>query len=313
MTLERPLRGIVTPMVTPLAGPDTLDRPAVERLLERLIAGGVRGVFILGTTGEGPGLSYRLRMEMLDQVCSVIAGRIPVLASITDTSMVETLNFAERSARAGASALVLAPPYYYDLNQRELLRYLERLTPRLPVPLYLYNIPSLTKTPFAPDTVRAAADFTNVYGIKDSSGDMKYFAELIRMCADRPEFSILCGPEELLVEAMAIGAHGGVAGGSNLWPELYVELYHAAVKHDAERLRTLQAVVMAISKGVYHGGTDGSSYLRGMKTALSLLGYCRNIMAEPYEPFGPIETERIRATLRKAGLPAESVLTGEKS
>jgi dihydrodipicolinate synthase/N-acetylneuraminate lyase len=313
MTLERPLRGIVTPMVTPLAGPDTLDRPAVERLLERLIAGGVRGVFILGTTGEGPGLSYRLRMEMLDQVCSVIAGRIPVLASITDTSMVETLNFAERSARAGASALVLAPPYYYDLNQRELLRYLERLTPRLPVPLYLYNIPSLTKTPFAPDTVRAAADFTNVYGIKDSSGDMKYFAGLIQACADRPEFAILCGPEELLVEAMAIGAHGGIAGGSNLWPELYVDLYKAAVNHDAERLRELQAVVMAISKGVYHGGTDGSSYLRGMKTALSLLGYCRNIMAEPYEPFGPIETERIRATLRKAGLPAESVLTGEKS
>ncbi|HLZ10392.1 MAG TPA: dihydrodipicolinate synthase family protein, partial [Chloroflexota bacterium] len=175
MILPRPVRGIITPMATPLAGPDTLDRPAVERHLERLISGGVSGVFILGTTGEAPGLSYRLRAELVDRVCSVVAGRIPVLVSITDTSMTESINFARHAAKAGASGLVLAPPYYFEISQPELLRYLERLAPELPRPVYLYNIPSLTKTPFAPDTVRAAADLTNVYGIKDSSGDMTYF------------------------------------------------------------------------------------------------------------------------------------------
>src|SRR6202040_1477682 len=101
MTLPRPLRGIITPMATPLASPETLDRPAVEGHLERLIAGGVSGVFILGTTGEAPGLSYRLRSELVDQVCSVVAGRVPVLVSVTDTSIVETLNFAGRSCKAG--------------------------------------------------------------------------------------------------------------------------------------------------------------------------------------------------------------------
>src|SRR3981081_2922109 len=94
MPLARPLRGIITPMATPLAGPDTLDRPAVERLLERLITGGVSGGFLLGITGEGSGLSYRLRSEFVDRVCSVVAGRVPVLVSVTDTSVVETLNFA---------------------------------------------------------------------------------------------------------------------------------------------------------------------------------------------------------------------------
>jgi dihydrodipicolinate synthase/N-acetylneuraminate lyase len=302
MILPRPLRGIITPMATPLAGPDTLDRSAVERLLERLIAGGVSGVFILGTTGEAPGLSYRLRAELLDQVCSVVAGRIPVLVSITDTSVVETLNFAARACKAGASGLVLAPPYYFEISQPELLRYLERLTPQLPLPVFLYNIPSLTKTPFAPETVRAAADFTNVYGIKDSSGDMTYFAELIRKLVDRPEFAILYGPEELLAEAMAMGAHGGINGGSNLWPELYVELYRAALNHQTERIRELQVIVAEISACVYNLGQEGSCYLRGMKCALSVLGYCRNVMAEPYEPYGPAETERIRATFRKLGL-----------
>jgi 4-hydroxy-tetrahydrodipicolinate synthase len=307
MLLARPLRGIITPMATPLAGHDTLDRPAVERLLERLIAGGVSGVFLLGTTGEAPGLSYRLRSEFVDQVCAVVAGRVPVLVSVTDTSVVETLNFAGHACKAGASGLVLAPPYYFELSQPEILRYLERLTPQLPLPVYLYNIPSLTKTPFAPETVRAAADLTNVYGIKDSSGDMTYFAELIRTLADRPDFAILCGPEELLAQAMAMGAHGGISGGSNLWPELFVALYRAALNRDTERIGRLQTMVAEIGSNVYNLRPEGSSYLRGMKCALSVLGCCRNIMAEPYEPYGPAETEQIRVTFRKLGL-----LDGEK-
>jgi dihydrodipicolinate synthase/N-acetylneuraminate lyase len=312
MMLPRPLRGIITPMATPLAGLDKLDQPAIERLLEKLISGGVSGVFILGTTGEAPGLSYRLRIELVDQVCAVVANRIPVLVSVTDTSVVETLNFADHSARAGASGLVLAPPYYFELSQPELLRYLERLTPKLPLPVYLYNIPSLTKTPYAPETVRAAAEFTNVYGIKDSSGDMTYFAELVGQLADRPDFAVLYGPEELLAEAIAMGAHGGICGGSNLWPELYVELAQAASNHETERVRELQAIVMEISNSVYHVSAEGSSYLRGMKCALSILGSCRNVMAEPYEPYGPAESERIRAGLTKAGLLAEPVLAGKK-
>jgi 4-hydroxy-tetrahydrodipicolinate synthase len=302
MMLPRPLRGIITPMATPLAGLDKLDQPAIERLLEKLISGGVSGVFILGTTGEAPGLSYRLRIELVDQVCAVVANRIPVLVSVTDTSVVETLNFADHSARAGASGLVLAPPYYFELSQPELLRYLERLTPKLPLPVYLYNIPSLTKTPYAPETVRAAAEFTNVYGIKDSSGDMTYFAELISKLADRPDFAILCGPEELLAQAMGMGAHGGISGGSNLWPELLVGLYKAALNRESERTAELQAMVTEIGANVYNLRPEGSSYLRGMKCALSVLGYCRNVMAEPYEPYGPVETENIRATFRKLGL-----------
>jgi 4-hydroxy-tetrahydrodipicolinate synthase len=238
----------------------------------------------------------------VDQVCSVVAARVPVLVSITDTSMTETVNFARHAAQAGASGLVLAPPYYFELTQPELLRYLERLTPELPRPVYLYNIPSLTKTPFAAETVRAAADLTNVYGIKDSSGDMTYFAALIRKLADRPDFAILCGPEELLAQAMAMGAHGGISGGSNLWPELYVELYRASLNRETERVRELHAIVAEIGRSVYNLSPDGSSYLRGMKCALSVLDYCRNVMAEPYEPFGPAEAERIRATFRKLGL-----------
>ncbi|MEO7141977.1 MAG: dihydrodipicolinate synthase family protein [Bryobacteraceae bacterium] len=304
--LPRPLRGIIPPLATPLLDRDTVDRPALESLIENMIAAGVAGLFALGTTGEAPGLSYRLRAEILDHVCSIAAGRVPVLVSITDTSAVESLNFARLAVKAGASGLVLAPPYYFTMSQSELLSYLKRLAPELPLPVYLYNIPSLTKTQYAAATVRAAADLDNVYGVKDSSGDMQYFAELLRALADRPDFAVLCGPEELLAAAIAMGAHGGIAGGSNLSPELYVSLYRAAVSGDAERVRQLQAVVMAISDGVYRVHPEGSAYLRGMKCALSILGRCRNIMAEPYEPYGSLESEQIRAALLRAGLFAQA-------
>ncbi|MGH9664279.1 MAG: dihydrodipicolinate synthase family protein [Bryobacteraceae bacterium] len=301
-TLPQPLRGIVPPMATPLTGRDTLDLSSLERLVERLIAARVSGLFVLGTTGEAPGLSLRMRAEIVERVCSITAGRVPVLVSVTDTSAAETLNAARHAAQVGASGLVLAPPYYFTLSQPELLGYLRRISPDLPLPVYLYNIPSLTKTHFTPETVAEAAELPNVYGLKDSSGDMAYFAQVARVLAQRPDFTLLCGPEELLAESIALGGHGGIAGGSNLAPELYVGLYEAALNHETERIHQMQATILQISRRIYHVKPEGSSYLRGLKCALSLLGYGRNVMAEPYEAYGPAETAGVREALIEIGL-----------
>ncbi|MDB4662760.1 dihydrodipicolinate synthase family protein, partial [Verrucomicrobiales bacterium] len=87
--------GIVPPMITPLTERDTLDVAGLERLVERLVDGGVSGIFILGTTGEAPSLSYRLRRELIQRTCDLVKGRVPVLVGITDTSLVESAALAE--------------------------------------------------------------------------------------------------------------------------------------------------------------------------------------------------------------------------
>ena len=87
--LPAPLRGIIPPMITPLSDRDTLDMVGMHRLVEHMLAGGVHGLFLLGTTGEGPSLSYRLRCQVIDCVCEHVAGRVPVLVGITDPSFVE--------------------------------------------------------------------------------------------------------------------------------------------------------------------------------------------------------------------------------
>jgi 4-hydroxy-tetrahydrodipicolinate synthase len=280
-------------MATPLAGPDQLDPAGVERLVTHLVKGGVHAIFILGTTGEGPSLSHRTRMELIRQVTSASKDRLPVFVAITDSSRRECVELAEFAAGHGASGLVLAAPYYYPMTQPELIGYVERLSPDLPLPFFLYNMPSHTKVSFEPDTVRCLADLPNLAGLKDSSGSLEYFRSVRDAVAGHPDFALLMGPEELLVEAVAIGAHGGVCGGSNVFPELFVKLYEAASGgRDSEAAR-LHEIVVEFG-AIYRAGDH---YLRGLKCALSVAGICRDVVAEPFQPLDASARETVKCTL----------------
>ncbi|HSK08076.1 MAG TPA: dihydrodipicolinate synthase family protein [Vicinamibacterales bacterium] len=302
--LPQPLRGIIPPMVTPLLDRDTLDVAGLERLIEHVLAGGVHGLFVLGTTGEAPSLSYRLRKELIQRACAQVHGRVPILAGITDTAFVESVRMAGVAADAGAAAVVQAAPYYFPAGQAELLEYLGHLVKELPLPLFLYNMPSHTKVSFRVETVRRAADLPGIVGLKDSSASMIYFQRLLSLFHDRPEFTLLVGPEELLGESVLLGAHGGASGGANFHPRLYVRLYEAARARDLDEVTELQRQVMRISSGIYGVGRFGSSYLKGLKCALSLLGICDDFMAEPFHRFNAPERARVEQELRALGLLA---------
>lgn len=306
MRLPRPLRGIVPPMVTPLLDRDRLDEAGLERLLVRFEAAGVSGLFILGTTGEAPGLSYRLRRELIERVCAYAADRLPVLAGVADTSIVESLRLAEYAAARGAAAVVATCPYYFPMSQGEYLAFLERVSGEYPLPLFLYNLPRNAGFSIEAETVRRAADLPNIWGLKDSSGDLGHLRNVIELLRGRPDFTILNGPEQMLAEAVGMGAHGGVCGGANLYPRLYVRLYEAARDGDAEEVRRLHAKVIEICDLVYSHGPEGSSYLRGLKCALGLAGVCADAMAEPYSPLGGAERDAIGQALIEIGLVSAS-------
>lgn len=296
--LPAPLRGIIPPLVTPLKSRDELDVPGLERLIEHILAGGVRGLFVLGTTGEAPSLGYRLRRDLVERACRLVNGRVPVLVGITDCAFVESVNLARCAAEAGAQAVVLAPPYYFPAGQDELLEYLQHLMPELPLPLMLYNMPSHTKLVFEPQTVRRALGIPGIIGLKDSSGNMVYFHRLQRILRDRPDFTLMVGPEELLGETVMLGGHGGVNGGANLFPRLYVTLYEAAAAGDRDSVAALHELVMAISDTIYSTGHYGSSFLKGLKCALALEGLCDDFMAEPFHRFRETERNRVQGHLR---------------
>ena len=289
--------GIIPPMVTPLRDRDTLDAAGLERLIEHILAGGVHGLFIRGTTGEGPSLSYRLRKGLIERTCRQVKSRVPVLVGITDTAFQESLNVARWSADAGADSLVVAPPYYLPEGQPELQEYLDHLVPELPLPLFLYNMPALTKVAMEPETVRRAMDEPHIIGLKDSSCSMIYLHRILALLPHRPDWPVLVGPEEMLSDAVLAGAHGGVNGGANIFPKLYVRLFEAAKAGDLPRVRELHGLVMRVSEGLYRVGRHSSAIIKGIKGALALSGICDDFMAEPFQRFHEPERSRVRQIL----------------
>jgi len=300
--MKTTLRGIVPPLVTPLLDNNTLDIEGLEKLIEHVIAGGVHGLFILGTTGEAQSLSYELRAEMIKQSARIVKNRLPLLVGISDTSLADSISLSQVASESGADALVSAPPYYFATGQPELAEFYESLIPQLELPIYLYNMPSHTKVNFAPSTIRRIAENEKVIGFKDSSSNGTYFQQVMYEMRDRKDFSIFVGPEEMMAEVVLMGAHGGVNGGANMFPKLYVDLYNAAATQNMAEVKRLHAIVMQISATIYSVGSFGSSYLKGVKCGLSVLGICNDFLAAPFNKFDEEHRNRIRLAIENLPL-----------
>ena len=290
--------GIIPPVLTPFDENGGLDTAALEKVLERLIAGGVHGLFILGTTGEGPSLSYDLRRCLIRQTNTITGGRVPILVGITDTSFDESVRLADFAAENGASALVVAPPCYHPVTQEDLLRYLEQLARRLPLPTLLYNMPSHCKTWYEIDTLRRAFEIDRYIGLKDSSHDMDYFRKAAELMLPQKRLSLLIGPEELLPEALKIGAHGGVCGGAHLLPRLFVRVVEAGAAGDATAMEQLTKRIDDL-RAVYKAG---GGFLKSMKAAMAILGIIQNRLAPPLYPLGGEVFESVRRKLAEVGI-----------
>ncbi len=151
----------------------------------------------------------------------------------------------------------------------------------------------------------AVLTLPGIAGIKDSSGNMIYFRRLQILLKDHPDFTLLMGREELLAETVLLGGHGGVCGGANLLPELYVGLYNAACAKDLQKIEVLHEKVMKLSSAIYTVGQYESSYLKGIKCALSCMGICSDFMAEPFHRFRQEEHNRIQQYVQELGIAPE--------
>jgi 4-hydroxy-tetrahydrodipicolinate synthase len=308
-----PLRGIITAMVTPLGQDLTVDHQGLELLIEHLVGGGVHGIFILGTTGEAPNLPYNTRSVLIEQTCKLVRSRVPVIVGITDTSYADALRMAVKSYECGALAVVAAPPYYYQASQADLHHYFKRMAADSPLPLFLYNAPLNTHHWIDIDTAITLAAEPNIIGLKDSGLNMGYFHAVHEGVRGRADFSLLVGPDDLLAEAVLMGAHGGMAGGSNVWPRLFVELYEAAEARDMTRVTVLHQQAIQFDNAVYRSTTHPANPVRGIKCALSLMGICSANFTLPLQPYSHQERDRVQKYLQGADLLAVTHLSSTNS
>ena len=289
--------GIIPPVVTPLTRPDQLDTDAARRIVEHLLAGGVHGLFVLGTTGEGPSLTYQIRYEMVEVVCEAVAGRVPVLVGVTDTSLAESLHLAEHASANGAAAIVAAAPYYFATSQNAVADWFRQLADSSPLPLMLYNMPGCVEIHLALETVVELSAHQNIVGVKDSSGDFDYFQQLCGKFADDPDFAVFMGPEELIPQAVAAGADGGVCGGGNLLPRTYVDLFEASKRSDEAEIERLRNVVEQVFEHIYRDPAGDMNLIPALKLAMRLRGICTSCTAPPLPPLTPEHATQVISEL----------------
>ncbi|MFI7410348.1 dihydrodipicolinate synthase family protein [Streptomyces sp. NPDC049627] len=310
MPFPTPLTGVVPPVCTPLTPDREVDVPSLLRLVDHLIEGGVRGLFVLGSTSEAAYLTDRQRRLVVEAVAGHVGGRLPVLAGVIDMSTPRVLDHVREVTAAGADAVVATAPFYARTHPAEIARHYRLIASACPVPVVAYDLPSAVHTKLPADLVLDLAAEGVLAGLKDSSGDLAGFREVVVGARNRPDvrgFSVLTGSELFVDAALAAGADGAVPGLANVDPHGYVRLDRLcragdwqAARAEQERLCALFGMVTVGDPGRMGGG---SSALGAFKAALHLRGVIAcPATAEPQVPLSAGEVERVGKFLAGAGL-----------
>jgi len=292
------LRGIVVPLITPLTPEEDLDEAGLERVVRHVLEGGVHGLLVNGTTGEGLCLLEEQRRTAVDVVVRTVAGRVPVLANVGGASTRQALDELESVAEMGVDAVVAHPPFFLPINdQREILEFYRQLAKASPLPLFIYNLPMVVGVGISIAVLLELLELEDVAGIKDSSADFVYLTRLVELKKRRPDFRIFIGKSHLWAAGIWSGADGGLDGVSNVAPALCVQLFEALESGDLARACELQQRVNDVWK-LY----ECRSFLAAIKMAASKLGLCGPTVSSPILPLTPEEEEHVENVLRRNGL-----------
>ena len=291
--------GVVVPMVTPLAPSGDLDEPAVLRIIEHLLAGGVHGIFVLGTNGEMPWLTrpevgHSLVRIMVQQV----GGQAKTYAGVAGERAVET---AETWFALGVDTVVVRLPKQCTLDAAGQDRYFRDIADRVPGPVILYNMPPIADTSIPAHVIESLAPHPNVAGLKDSENDFDRLRSLVTGLGGRDDFSILTGVTALSTKAISLGADGMVPSAGNLVPRMCRDLFTAARSGDNAAAEHLQNKVDKISE-IYRRQGDPKQSIAALKTAASALGLCGPTVAPELPILDDGQRQQIQSDMKQVGL-----------
>src|SRR6202140_5270041 len=291
------LTGVLPALLSPLRSDRKIDEPAVPRLVEHVVAGGVGGLLPLGSTGETASLDETTRRRVLESVVAAAAGRVPVICGVAQSHLAAARAEVEAAARLGAAAALVAPPFYYLIDQATLLAFYRSLAKDSPLPILLYNIPQYTKVVAQPETVATLAREGTIVGIKDSSRDFEYFEGVCIATRELAPFRIFTGTDTMLLASLAMGGAGTICGAANVAPGWIVRIYEEFQKADMTAARAgqdrLYQLVMALRGGVFPAA---------IKSACHLQGICEPWCAPPVAPLDDQAEAKLRDRLQAWGL-----------
>ena len=227
-------QGVIPAMTTPFDEKLNVDHAALAKHCTWMIDSGCTGVVALGSLGEGGTLALDEKVQVLKTCVQAVAGRAPVVAGVSALSTAEAVTFAKSAETAGCSGLMVLPPYVYLGDWRETKAHVAAILSATKLSCMLYNNPVAYKVDFVPEQVKElVSEYPNLEAIKESSTDVRRVMALRILM--NPEFKILVGVDDGIVEAIEMGAVGWIAGLVNAFPKESVDLFNLASSGDKQK------------------------------------------------------------------------------
>ncbi len=264
------IKGIIPPILTPMNEDESLNLEELRRQIERLLEGGVHGLFAFGTNGEGYILSEQEKYRVLEVMIDQVKGRVPVYAGTGCISTRDTIRQSVEAERMGADVLSIITPSFGAASQKELYDHYVAVAKHVNIPIILYNIPPRTGNRLLPETVRdLIRDVDVIIGAKDSSGDIENLKAYIRLTGELDKKSyILAGNDGAILTCLREGGAGGIAGRANIWPRTLASIYDKFIAGDLEGAQKAQDAISPLQAAFKYGNPNTV-----IKRAVEMLGY----------------------------------------
>lgn len=280
--------GIIPALITPFTPDDRVDVTALARLLTYLMDNGVHGFYVCGATGEGITQTEEERRLTAETAVKVVKDRVPAIIHVGAPSTLESIRLAKHAESIGASAVASVPPFFYPVGNQGVEEHYRMIGAATKLPLYVYNLPGATGVNVSADIIGRLFKDGVIAGVKYTSPDLLGFRDIIERCQGK--INVICGPDEMFLPFLTMGAQGGIGSTYNCLPRVYVRLFDAWQKGDITSAQELQYFINRYILVIFTYGV-----LASVKATMGFLGVPVGV---PRRPFVPLSDDKLAALRR---------------
>ena len=286
------IKGIISPILTPMHDDESVNYEEFRVQINRMLDGGIHGIFVFGTNGEGYILSEDEKIEIMKTAVEEVNGRVPVYASTGLVGTKDTIRLSQKAKEVGVDVLSIITPSFAAASQDELYTHCKTVAESVDMPIVLYNIPARTGNAIAPATVGKLSKIENIIGVKDSSGNFDNILQYIEQTRDCEDFAVLSGNDSLILWTLLAGGQGGIAGCSNIYPYVMAQIYEQFLKGNIKEARTYQDSIRSFRDCFKYGNPNTI-----VKHTVGLLGYPVGKCRAPFNQVAEQATEALQKVI----------------
>lgn len=291
MDKSKTLKGIIAYPITPFDAAGNVDISLFKQLTDRLVTSGSHAIAPLGSTGVLPYLNDNEKEAVVEATLEIVAGRVPVVAGVSNLTTERTIYHARFAEKAGATAVMIIPMSYWKLTDDEIFTHYRKVAEAISIPIMAYNNPATGGIDMSPALLKRLLEIPNVTMIKESTGDVQRMHYLRRVLGE--EVAFFNGSNPLALAAFSAGAAGWCTAAPNLIPELNHSLYNAILANDLASAREAYDSQSELLTFITANGLP-----RTIAAGLQIQGIESGFLRSPLAPLGAGELDVLRKLLR---------------